>query len=129
MFVILSLYWLAIFVLTHIPGKHITFFSTPFNISDKMLHFLAYFILSSLLWITLNPSTKVDWRKSRVWWIVLVIICYGFLDELLQAYTQRSCSLYDFIADFSGAIMALILLSIFPFSNVSKSENANCTHD
>jgi VanZ family protein len=113
--VLLILYWIAIFALTHIPIKHLSFLVTQVNASDKTLHFLAYFILGYLLWIAVNPYQKVEWQKSRVWWILLVIVWYGALDELLQVYLSRNSSIYDFIADISGATFALILLSIFSF--------------
>jgi VanZ family protein len=113
--VLLILYWIAIFVLTHIPIVHLSFLVTQVNASDKTLHFLAYFLLGFLLWIAIHPFKKVEWRKSRVWWTLFVIVCYGTLDELLQAYMSRSSSIYDFIADISGATFALILLSIFSF--------------
>jgi VanZ family protein len=123
--ILLVVYWTTIFVLTHIPVKHISFLTKQLNLSDIILHFLAYFILSFLLWTALNPSKKVDWRKARVWWILLVIICYGLLDEWLQTYTQRGCSVYDFLADLTGAITALILLSIFPFRSRTKRKNGD----
>ncbi|MHC5075039.1 MAG: VanZ family protein [Planctomycetota bacterium] len=123
--VLLIVYWITIFILTHTPIKHISFLTTKVNASDMTLHFLAYFILALLLWTALNSSKKVDWRKTRVWWILLVLICYGLLDEWLQTYTQRGCSVYDFLADLTGAATALILLSIFPFRSRTKHNNVD----
>jgi VanZ family protein len=113
--IILTVYWAVIFTLTHIPIKHFSFLVMKVNISDKIFHFLAYFILIILLWAALRPLKKVNWHESHVWWILLVIVWYGILDEWLQMYAGRGCSVYDFLADISGAITALILLSIFSF--------------
>jgi len=121
--ILLVVYWVAIFVLTHIPLKHISFLVTKVNVSDKILHFIAYFMLSFLLWIALSQSQKLKRRKSRVWWILFLIFFYALLDEWLQMYVGRSPSVYDFIADISGAITALILISIFP--HFSDSENSS----
>jgi VanZ family protein len=74
-----------------------------------------YFLLSFLLWITLKPMQKVDWRKSHIWWILLVIIWYAGSDEWLQVYIERGASIHDFIANILGAVTTFILLSIFSF--------------
>jgi len=113
--VVLIAYWIAIFILTHIPIIHISFLVRQVNASDKSLHFIAYFLLAFLLWLAFNPSQKVEWQKTSVWWSLFVIVCYGAMDELLQTYMARSSSIFDFIADISGAISALILLSIFSY--------------
>jgi len=118
--VFLVIYWATIFVLTHIPAKHMNLLATQLTFSDKILHFFAYFLLSVLLWTSLNPGTKVDWRKARVWLFLAVIVWYGAFDEWLQAYTQRGCSAYDFLADLAGATTAFILLSIFSFKSGLK---------
>ena len=125
MLIVLVVYWVGIFILTHMPGQHITFFTARLTFFDKILHFIAYFILSLLLWTVLNPARKVDWKKARVWWILVVIVLYGVFDEWLQAYTQRSCSFYDFLADVAGAAAALILLSIFYLPRISEHKESD----
>ncbi|MFA5553177.1 MAG: VanZ family protein [Phycisphaerae bacterium] len=109
----LVLYWPAIFVATHIPRLPEWVGQVP--VSDKVMHFTAYFLLTFLLWYVINPDHKVNWRKPAVWWVLLIVACYGAMDELLQAYVGRHPDLYDFIADMAGAVTALILLSIFHF--------------
>jgi VanZ family protein len=109
----LVLYWPAIFTLTHIPIPRSPLFEV--HISDKALHFIAYFILVFLLWFAINPNTKVSWRKPAAWWILFVVVWYGVFDEWLQGYVGRDPDVMDFLADLSGSVTALILLSVLNF--------------
>jgi hypothetical protein len=121
--IIISLvcYWPTLFVLTHIPIPNII---READFSDKVLHFLAYLILTFLLWSAANPNRKVSWRphiflsKTRAgfWWVLLVIALYGVGDELLQNFVAgRCCDFRDFILNMVGALTGLIVLSIFTF--------------
>ena len=109
----LLFYWVAIFVLTHIPVPR----QILRNIyaSDKTLHFFAYFVLAFLLWFAINPNMKVSWRKATVWWILFVVVWYGVIDEWLQGYVGRNTDVRDFFADMAGAVCGLILLTFFRF--------------
>lgn len=113
----LVLYWPGIFVLTHIPLPALPLFEV--RVSDKVLHFLAYFVLVFLLWFAINPNAKVSWRKPAAWWILFVVVWYGTFDEWLQGYVNRNPDVMDFIADLSGSVTALILLSVLNFWTAS----------
>jgi VanZ family protein len=77
---------------------------------------MAYLILIFLLWCAISPDRKVNWRKAAVWWVLLVTVCYGVIDELLQGVVVgRSCDVMDFFADLGGVITGLILLTFFTF--------------
>ncbi len=108
----LLLYWPAIFIFAHIPIPQVV---RRAGVSDKSLHFLAYFVLTCLLWLAVSPNKKVNWRKAAVWWILVVVVWYGVIDELLQARVGRSCDLADFIADIIGTFSGLVLVSVFSF--------------
>ena len=110
----LILYWPGIFVLTHIP---ISAMPLPLgvNLSDKVLHYIAYLSLAFLLWFAIYPNTKVNWKKAPIWWMLFVVVWYGVFDEWLQGYVGRDPDVLDFLADLGGAITALIMLSIFSF--------------
>ena len=109
----LLLYWPSLFILAHIP---IPLFVRRAGVSDKSLHFLAYLILVFLLWFTIRPDRKVNWRKAAVWWVLLVIVWYGVADELLQGYVVgRSCDVMDFFADLAGVLAGLILFTFLTF--------------
>ena len=43
------------------------------------------------------------------------MVWYGVTDEWLQGYVNRNPDVMDFLADLTGALTGLILLSLFPF--------------
>ncbi len=113
--IILSLiiYWPTLFILAHIPIPQVV---READVSDKVIHFLAYLILTFLLWSAINADKKVNWRKAAAWWILLVVVLYGILDEVLQRFVAgRCCDTKDFISDLTATLTGLIILSIFTF--------------
>ena len=109
----LILYWTILFVLAHIPIPQVV---RRAHVSDKSLHFLAYLILSFLLWYALNPNRKVNWRRAAAWWVFLAIAVYGVIDELLQGLmVERSCDVRDYIANLVGTLTGMILCSLLNF--------------
>jgi len=116
--IIISLvfYWAALFIVAHIPIPQLV---RKADVSDKALHFLAYMILAFLHFAAINPYKKVNWRKAAVWWVLLVIVWYGVIDEVLQSYVAgRSCDIKDFVANLAGTLTGLIMLSVFTFWGV-----------
>lgn len=109
----LVLYWPAIFIATHIPT--IPQWVGKIPLSDKILHFSAYFMLPFLLWYAFSPTKKVSWRRPAVWLILAVIVWYGAIDEWLQGYVGRSPDVLDFAANLCGAVTGFIILSIIEF--------------
>jgi VanZ family protein len=109
---LLALYWPVLFVLAHIPMPDIV---RQAGASDKTLHFLAYMLLAFLLWGTIEPYDKADWRKATPWWLLLVALGYGGADEWLQGYVGRTPDLMDLLADLAGAATTLVLLSFVEF--------------
>ena len=110
--VVLAVYWPTLFILAHIPIPRLV---RSAEVSDKALHFLAYLILTFLLWFVFNPDRKVRRRKAAFCWVVLVAAIYGVVDEVLQGYVGRSCDVTDFGADLVGVLTGLIVLSLFSF--------------
>lgn len=109
----LSLYWPTIFIGTHIP--QIPRWIGQVAVSDKVMHFVAYFFLSFLLWFAVNPNKKVHWRKPAVWFILFAVVWYGVIDEWLQIYVGRNADVRDFFADLAGAITGLLILTFVNF--------------
>ena len=110
---VLALYWPALFVLAHIPIPHVV---QEADVSDKSLHFLAYLILTFLIWSVVSGDQKVNWRRASPWLVLFVILVYGILDEWLQSYVAgRSCDVRDFFMDLAGALAGLILSSFLTF--------------
>ena len=110
---VLALYWPALFVLTHIPIPRVV---QEADVSDKSLHFLAYLILTFLLWSVVSGNQKVNWCRAAPWLVLFVIVGYGILDEWLQGYVAgRSCDIRDIFADLAGALAGLIISSLLTF--------------
>jgi len=112
----LLVYWPGIFILAHIPIPRLVYKA---QVSDKGLHFFAYLILAFLLWFAISPNKKVSWRKATVWWVLFAVVWYGVFDEWLQGYVGRNPDVMDFFADLAGALIGLVLLTIFPFWSAS----------
>jgi len=119
--ILLVFYWPTLFILAHMPVPHLV---REAEVSDKGIHFLAYLILTFLLWFAINPNKKVNLRprvflsktRAGAWWILLVVVLYGVLDEVLQGFVRgRSCDIRDFYVDLIGTLLGLIMLSIFTF--------------
>lgn len=111
--VVLALYWPTLFIFAHIPVPKVVLDA---DVSDKSLHFLAYLILTFLIWFAVCGDKKVNWRKAAVWWMLLLVLGYGVIDELLQGVVAgRSCDVRDFFLDVAGTLTGLILFSIFTF--------------
>ncbi len=108
----LGIYWPVIFWLTHIPMPEL---ARQSGMSDKMMHVLAYFVLTFLVWFAVNPYEKVRWNKPKVWILLAVIAGYAVLDEYLQIHIGRSADVLDFVSDLFGLVIGLGVLSIFSF--------------
>jgi VanZ family protein len=105
-------YWPVLFVLTHMPRPEIL---RELLKKDKQLHFMAYFILIFLCWGAIFPYKKVNWRKISAWLILAGVAGYGMIDEWSQHYMGRTMDMGDFLANLSGAVTSMVVLSIIPF--------------
>ena len=106
-------YWVVLFVLTHTPPRHMP----PGPASDKLMHFLAYLVLSFLLGTTLYLA--LPGQRRRLPLLVLVLgAAYGALDELTQPFSGRMAEWGDWWADMAGvaavAAVLFVLVRLFP---------------
>lgn len=98
-------FWIAIFVATHIPANRLP----DVHVSDKTAHFVAYFILAALMYI----STRLT-NPTRTWLgatVIAIAMIYGAIDELLQPLVGRHGDLDDWLYDVAGATTAVFLLA------------------
>ena len=110
---VLVLYWPALFVLAHVPIPQVV---QEADVSDKAPHFLAYLVLTFLIWSAASGDRKVKWRRAAPWLVLFVIVIYGIFDERLQSYVAgRSCDVRDFFTDLAGALAGLVLSSFLTF--------------
>ena len=76
------------------------------NHGDKLLHFLAYGLLATLL--------RLGWPRSWGGTLLLVSVGFGIIVEILQGTMSlgRTASIADAIANTVGAITALFILHV-----------------
>ena len=83
----------------------------PFPHYDKVLHFIEY---SFFAWLWYRAIAS--WKGSSIWlWpsVILIIGLFGALDEAYQSTKPfRDASLYDILADTSGAIFMMSILFV-----------------
>ena len=77
---------------------------------DKYLHFIAYFVLSSLWYFALKD--RISEKVFKIF-VPLGLILYGIILEGLQSglTTYRTGDMYDALANTAGVIAALILFN------------------
>lgn len=105
---LLGLYWLGLFVGTHIPV------ALKGAGNDKMLHFLAFTGLAFLMSLGLG-GRRPSWRTFA---LVLVLgLTYGAFDEVSQMLVGRHCDFWDWCADALGTCAGMFgywtLVSIY----------------
>ena len=108
---IIGCYWLAMFVGTHLPNPELLIGPV---VSDKTLHFGAYFVLAGMLAIR-TQLLHGDFRRSSAVRIVGLLTVYAAIDELLQALPQinRHADWWDGVADIAGAISACAVMGLW----------------
>jgi VanZ family protein len=105
----LIIYWVILFTATSLPVDRLP----SIGFTDKINHFIAYFILAVLLNLTL-----IYQRKSQLLFekapIATIVIClfYGALDEVHQLFVPgRSAETLDWFADALGTTAAVLLIN------------------
>lgn len=106
----LIIHWVTIFILTSLPSESLP----SVEISDKLNHFLAFFVLGFFLNLTLKYQSKFPTLKKNILLITVIIASgYGLLDELHQLFVPgRSAEVLDWVADFIGAISGSLLAEV-----------------
>ncbi len=99
-------YWLAIFVMTHLPGPVLP--DGPVG-ADKLVHAGAYWLLAVLMaarrWVAGSYRGR-DWIT-----LMAVIVVYAAFDELTQMIPviHRHADWWDGVADVAGAMTGLAM--------------------
>ncbi len=99
----LVVYWLAMFVSTHMPSGMI---AHP-RAWDKLLHFAAYAGLTFLLaWPVV---ARLGSSLATYAYLLMIAACYGAVDELAQIPIRgRRADIWDWVADMVGAVAGLV---------------------
>lgn len=122
----LVLYWLVAFLGTHIP---IPAGVIPRGGGDKVLHFIGYMILASLLMGLRASRGPFGWRSIVMRWLVLA--AYGAFDEVTQLLVGRHADVADWCADLIGTALGLglvVLLVSVCSRRWVKRESMHSTH-
>ncbi len=109
-------YWVLLAVLTHLPKPP----GVP-GPGDKTQHFLAYFVLSGLLYATLWAAGSGAWRAAGV--VVLASLAFGATDEITQPWVGRFCELADWLADAAGTLAAVAIMAALRWARTRGSES------
>lgn len=106
----LIFYWIILFILTSLPTSSVP----SVGVNDKVEHFLAFFVLSFLVYLTaLFQKKKIFLKKYAILFTFIIVSIYGIFDELHQLFIPgRSCELNDLLADIAGAIIGILILNI-----------------
>ncbi|HHT28060.1 MAG TPA: VanZ family protein [Firmicutes bacterium] len=103
------LYMLLIFYVSSLAGGSL---QTGVSVSDKLLHFLEYAVLSALLYTAFRGGLGLRPKQAH-WLSILLAVVYGASDEWHQSFVPgRDMSIYDWYADCLGAIAAQALIYI-----------------
>ena len=98
--------------------------SIGFPGSDKVGHFIAFFVLGLLLYrgLTLN----VPQMRNRALVVTIgTLLCLGILIEVAQPFMGRSCDIADLVADTLGGVLGMLSWEAFRCS-VDRIATPNC---
>jgi len=103
----LGIYWLVLFVFTHLPPELLTSSANRMMADggDKTLHCVAYAGLSFLFAGWMWMRDRVD--RSLIGVTLLVTGLYAIVDELLQIPVRRTADVMDVFADWCGILIGL----------------------
>ena len=120
----LTAYWLLIFVATHVPNPEDL--PAP-DVSDKLLHFSAYFVLYALLSVR-HRLLAGGWPGGNCQVkFLLLTTSYAALDELLQMLPgiNRNADWLDGFADCGGLLTAAAIVWLIRFQVERSQRNGN----
>ena len=97
-FIALGIYLLLLIYFSLMPTV-----PSPAEVSDKILHFIAYGGLTAL--------AAAAWPRLALLWLLLGVSAVGALLELMQGLLSigRTASFGDQLANMSGAALALLI--------------------
>lgn len=107
--VLLLIYWMTLFVVTHVPIPEIV--AHEISANDKLIHATAYFILTWLL--ILFSGWPYRLTPPRLLLIATLVVGYAAFDEWLQTRVGRSGDVVDWLSDVIGGFCALAFACLF----------------
>ena len=97
------------------------------NVSDKIEHFGAYGLLSVFLYLDLFFQNRFEvLKKFPAAFTIIFASLYGLIDELHQLLVPgRSCEFFDWLADFSGSLIGVLIIGLILKKMYSLSYQKN----
>lgn len=87
----------------------------------KLAHFFEYFILTILLIITFQEFYNVNLNILKYIIVLIISLLVALSDELLQYFIEgRGSSFIDVIIDFSGSLVAALIIFIFKNKKIKQ---------
>ena len=117
---------MAIFIESSFPSD--SYPKTTFELSDKIIHFLIYFVLYLATHYSFSNQNKFKLlSKYSLMTSFIFILLYGASDEFHQYFVPgRSCDFFDWLADVLGALFAISILLFFEkLANNKKNKSVN----
>jgi VanZ family protein len=102
----LTIYWIVLAVATSLPSKSIP---DIFNVGDKSIHLVAYFILSSLVAFSFHFQRKYRHISANYVLVsILTVSLYGLIDELHQLFIPgRYFDMLDWVFNVIGTLLGV----------------------
>lgn len=94
----------GLLILTHTPPKYMPDGLDRFDL-DKILHLLAYGLLTSLMIMAIKPPRTWSLRSG----LIVVLLVLAITDETTQVFVGRCGSNADLMADIIGMFIAMTL--------------------
>ena len=101
---VLTVYWALLFAATHVPRLQPIL---VLRYSDKLLHAVAFAVLSFLFALAWSLRGPFGWRQFLA--VLAILAVYAAFDEATQPLVQRTADRLDWIADVAGALGGLTI--------------------
>ena len=91
--------------------------------ADKIVHTIMYFCITLILMLNQTRYLREVISRKQMWFTFLFSVSFGTLMEIIQHFLPwRSGSIYDFIANTIGVIIAIVVMLIATHYYKSKHE-------
>ncbi len=109
-FIPLVMFSLTIIYFSH--QENIEILDDTFYMSDKLLHFIAYFCYGLTIQFAFINSSNYT-KKKFIFMVIIIGSLFGVSDEIHQYFIEgRSSDIFDWIADTLGNASSLLIKNL-----------------